>query len=240
MCDTCGCGHPHDHSHEHGSEHSHTHEHAPVRTIEVQIPALALNQRHADQNRGWFRAKGLKVLNLLSSPGSGKTALLEKTLRALPHAAAIVGDLQTENDADRLRAAGGQAIQITTGATCHLDAHMVMHALEKLNVSGLKTLFIENVGNLVCPSSYDLGEDLRVVLLSTTEGEDKPLKYPVIFLNADLVLITKMDLAKAVGFDREEAIANIQQVAPNATILEISAQTGEGVDAWLEWLKQKD
>ncbi len=236
MCDTCGCYHPHDHSHEHDSTHGHTHEHAPVRTIEVQIPALALNQRHADQNRGWFRAKGLKVLNLLSSPGSGKTALLERTLRNLPHSAAIVGDLQTENDADRLRASGAQAIQITTGATCHLDAHMVMHALEKLDSSELKILFIENVGNLVCPASYDLGEDQRVVLLSTTEGEDKPLKYPVIFLNADLVLITKMDLADAVGFDRDKAVASIQQAAPHAKILELSSQTGAGFDAWMAWL----
>ncbi len=236
MCETCGCGHPHDHSHENGSTHTHTHEHTPVRTIEVQIPALALNQRHADQNRGWFRAKGLTVLNLLSSPGSGKTALLERTLQKVPHAAAIVGDLQTENDADRLRASGAQAIQITTGATCHLDAHMVMHALEKLDVEGLKTLFIENVGNLVCPASYDLGEDKRVVLLSTTEGEDKPLKYPVIFQNADLVLITKIDLAEAAGFDREKALASIRQAAPKATILEISSKTGEGMEAWTAWL----
>jgi len=236
MCDTCGCGHPHDHSHEHGTRHEHTHEHAPVRTVEVQIPALALNQRHADQNRGWFRAKGLTVFNLLSSPGSGKTALLERTLKDVPKSAAIVGDLQTENDATRLRTSGAQAVQITTGATCHLDAHMVMHALEKLDPSDLKLLFIENVGNLVCPASYDLGESKRVVLLSTTEGEDKPLKYPVIFQNADLVLITKTDLAEAVGFDREKALASIRQAAPNATILELSSKTGEGMDAWFAWL----
>jgi len=236
MCDTCGCGHPHDHSHEQGTDPSQPHEHEPVRTIEVQIPALALNQRHADQNRGWFRAKGLTVLNLLSSPGSGKTALLERTLKAVPHAAAIVGDLQTENDADRLRTSGAQAVQITTGATCHLDAHMVMHALEKLDPADLNLLFIENVGNLVCPASYDLGEDKRVVLLSTTEGEDKPLKYPVIFQNADLVLITKIDLAEVVGFDREKALVSIRSAAPNATILELSSKTGEGMDAWMAWL----
>ena len=245
MCDTCGCGHPHDPSHEHGHDHGHTHGHPhapahgqppPVRTIEVQMPALALNQRHADQNRGWFRAKGLRVFNLLSSPGSGKTALLERTLRDIPKAAAIVGDLQTENDAVRLRAAGAQAIQITTGATCHLDAHMVAHALEKLAPDGLRFLFIENVGNLVCPASYDLGEDQRVVLLSVTEGEDKPLKYPVIFRNADLVLVTKCDLAEAVGFDREKALASIRQTAPQAKILEVSAKTGAGLDAWYAWL----
>ncbi|NCA81130.1 MAG: hydrogenase accessory protein HypB [Opitutae bacterium] len=243
MCDTCGCGHPRDPSHDHDHGHTHGHPHAsahghppPVRTIEVQMPALALNQRHADQNRGWFRAKGLRVFNLLSSPGSGKTALLERTLRDLPQAAAIVGDLQTDNDAVRLRASGAQAIQITTGATCHLDAHMVAHALEKLASDGLRFLFIENVGNLVCPASYDLGEDQRVVLLSVTEGEDKPLKYPVIFRNADLVLVTKCDLAEAVGFDREKALANIRQTAPQAKILEVSAKTGAGLDAWHAWL----
>ena len=172
MCDTCGCGDPHLHSHAHGQAHPHAHAHghehgpahvhepagaAAARTIAVEKPALALNQRHADQNRGWFRAKGLRVFNLLSSPGSGKTLLLERTLRELPRSAAIVGDLQTENDAVRLRASGAQAVQITTGATCHLDAHMVAHALEKLDVAGLGALFIENVGNRVCPASYDLG-----------------------------------------------------------------------------------
>ena len=239
MCDTCGCNDPHNHPHAHPHAHGHDHGHVhppPVRTVPVQKSALELNQRLADQNRGWFRAKGLKVFNLLSSPGSGKTALLERTLRTLPRAAAIVGDLQTENDADRLRAAGAQAVQIVTGATCHLDAHMVAHALEKLAVDGLETLFIENVGNLVCPASYDLGESKRVVLLSVTEGEDKPLKYPVIFRNADLVLVTKIDLAAAVGFDREKALAAIRQTAPRARILEVSAKTGAGLDDWFAWL----
>ena len=155
----------------------------------------------------------------------------------MPRAAAIVGDLQTENDAVRLRATGAQAVQITTGATCHLDAHMVAHALEKLDVAGLETLFIENVGNLVCPASYDLGETRRVVLLSVTEGEDKPLKYPVIFLHADLVLVTKADLAAAVGFDREKALAAIRQTAPKAKILEVSAKTGAGLADWYAWLR---
>ena len=239
MCDTCGCNDPHNHPHDHAHPHAHPREHGhppPPRTIAVQQPALALNQRLADQNRGWFRAKGLKVFNLLSSPGSGKTTLLERTLRDVPRCAAIVGDLQTENDAVRLRASGAQAVQITTGATCHLDAHMVAHALEKLDVHGLGTLFIENVGNLVCPASYDLGEDRRVVLLSVTEGEDKPQKYPVIFHHADLVLITKCDLAAAVGFDREKALACIRQAAPRAQILEVSARTGAGLEAGYAWL----
>ncbi len=235
MCDHCGCGapHPHDPPHVHGAGHGHP---PPTRSVDVRKPALELNQRFADQNRGWFRAKGLKTFNLLSSPGSGKTALLERTLRAMPRAAAIVGDLQTENDADRLRAAGAQAIQIVTGATCHLDAHMVAHALERLDATGLEVLFIENVGNLVCPASYDLGEDKRVVLLSVTEGEDKPLKYPVIFRRADLVVVSKIDLAEAVGFDRAQAWAAIRQTAPRAEILETSAKTGAGFDAWLAWL----
>ena len=242
MCDTCGCNDPHNHPHDHAHPHAHGHDHAhghppPVRTVPVQKSALELNQRLADQNRGWFRAKGLKVFNLLSSPGSGKTALLERTLRAVPRAAAIVGDLQTENDADRLRAAGAQAIQIVTGATCHLDAHMVAHALDQLYTADLDVLFIENVGNLVCPASYDLGETKRVVLLSVTEGEDKPLKYPVIFRNADLVLVTKTDLAAAVGFDREKALAAIRQTAPRAQILELSAKTGAGLDDWYAWLQ---
>ena len=239
MCDTCGCGDPHAHEHarEHGHPHAHEHGHPPpVRTLSVQKSALELNQRLADQNRGWFRAKGLRAFNLLSSPGSGKTTLLERTLRDVPRAAAIVGDLQTENDAVRLRASGAQASQITTGATCHLDAHMVAHALEKLDASGLAALFIENVGNLVCPASYDLGETKRVVLLSVTEGEDKPLQYPVIFRNADLVLVTKIDLADAVGFDREKALAAIRQTAPQAKILELSARAGTGLDAWYAWL----
>ncbi|NCD21484.1 MAG: hydrogenase accessory protein HypB [Spartobacteria bacterium] len=242
MCDTCGCNDPHNHPHDHAHPHAHGHDPAhghppPVRTVPVQKSALELNQRLADQNRGWFRAKGLKVFNLLSSPGSGKTALLERTLRAAPRAAAIVGDLQTENDADRLRAAGAQAIQIVTGATCHLDAHMVAHALDQLDTADLDVLFIENVGNLVCPASYDLGETKRVVLLSVTEGEDKPLKYPVIFRNADLVLVTKTDLAAAVGFDREKALAAIRQTAPRAQILELSAKTGAGLDDWYAWLQ---
>ena len=242
MCDTCGCNDPHNHPHDHAHPHAHGHDHAhghppPVRTVPVQKSALELNQRLADQNRGWFRAKGLKVFNLLSSPGSGKTTLLERTLRDVPRAAAIVGDLQTENDAVRLRASGAQAIQITTGATCHLDAHMVAHALDKLDANGLAALFIENVGNLVCPASYDLGETKRVVLLSVTEGEDKPLKYPVIFRNADLVLVTKTDLAAAVGFDREKALAAIRQTAPRAQILELSAKTGAGCDDWYAWLQ---
>jgi hydrogenase nickel incorporation protein HypB len=240
MCESCGCGETNGHLHSHG-HHGHDHGHAnggdgTGRVIPVRSSALALNQRFADENRGWFRAKGWTVFNLLSSPGSGKTALLERTLRELPRSAALVGDLQTDRDAARLQAAGGRAVQITTGETCHLDAHMVAHALDELVGEDLKWLFIENVGNLVCPASFDLGEKWRVVLLSVTEGEDKPLKYPVIFREADLVLVTKTDLAAAVEFRRDDALANIRQVAPKAEILELSARTGEGVEAWLSWV----
>lgn len=239
MCESCGCGetNPHLHGHGHGHDHAHGHDHGHDHVIPVRSSALALNQRLADQNRGWFRAKGWTVYNLLSSPGSGKTALLERTLAAVPGSAALVGDLQTERDADRLRASGAPAVQITTGETCHLDAHMVAHALDKLPADGIRRLFIENVGNLVCPASFDLGEKVRVVLLSVTEGEDKPLKYPVIFREADLVLVTKTDLAAAVGFDRDAALANIRQVAPRAAILDVSAKTGAGLDAWYRWIE---
>lgn len=247
MCESCGCGetagHWHGNGHDHGHEHTHGHGYdhgvAGGRIIPVRSNALALNQRLADQNRGWFRAKGWTVFNLLSSPGSGKTALLERTLAALDGSAALVGDLQTERDADRLRAAAGEsrAVQITTGETCHLDAHMVAHALDWLPGDGVRWLFIENVGNLVCPASFDLGEKRRVVLFSVTEGEDKPLKYPVIFREADLVLVTKNDLAAAVEFDRAAAEANIRQVAPKAEILAVSSKTGEGMEDWLRWVR---
>lgn len=248
MCDSCGCGEPsvHSHGHSHG-----LHVHATSasgheahgggeggRVVEIRSSALALNQRLADENRGWFRAKGMTVFNLLSSPGSGKTAWLERTLSALPQSAALTGDLQTDRDAERLRAAGGRALQIVTGETCHLDAHMVAHALDELDVEGVRWLFIENVGNLVCPASFDLGETYRVVLLSVTEGEDKPLKYPVIFQKADLVLVTKNDLAAAVEFRREEALKNIRKVAPRAKIWTVSAKTGEGLEEWLRWVRE--
>ena len=195
---------------------------------------LQRNDESASELRRRFQVAGVTVVNLLSSPGSGKTALLE-ALAGLPsRMAAIVGDLATDNDARRLRAAGLPAAQVTTGQACHLEAAMVAEGLHRLHHQGvelndLDLLVIENVGNLVCPGAYDLGESLRVVLLSTTEGEDKPLKYSPIFQNADLVLITKIDLADAVGFDRTAAHAAIARVAPRATVLEVSARSGEGM-----------
>jgi len=209
------------------------------RIVEVRQGVLKKNDLLARDLRGRFRAAGVYVVNLVSSPGAGKTAFLEETLRRLhPHhrVAALVGDLATDNDARRLGRSGARVHQITTGTVCHLDAEMVSTSLADWDLAALDFLFVENVGNLVCPASYDLGEDLRVVLLSVTEGEDKPLKYPTIFNGADLALITKIDLAEAVGFDRADALANLQAVRPGLEVLETSARTGVGMEAWLERL----
>jgi hydrogenase nickel incorporation protein HypB len=210
------------------------------RLVEVRQNVLKQNDLLARELRARFRANGVYVVSLVSSPGTGKTAFLEKMLTLLRperSVAALVGDLATENDAARLARSGAPVRQITTGTVCHLDATMVESALEDLSLEGLDMLFIENVGNLVCPSSYDLGEDLRLVLLSVTEGEDKPLKYPTIFNTADVALITKMDLAAAVEFDLQAARANIQGVRPGMQVFEVSAKTGEGMTEWLQFLR---
>jgi hydrogenase nickel incorporation protein HypB len=182
------------------------------------------------------------VLNVVSSPGSGKTTFLGETVRNLQgriNAGLIVGDLATENDALRLRKSGAPVVQITTGTICHLEAEMVRRAVRQMDLSGLSLLIIENVGNLVCPASYDLGEDLRVVLLSVTEGEDKPLKYPPMFQAANVVVISKVDLAQACEFDRAKAIANIRRIAPDSHIFEVSAKTGQGMDTWYDFLAKR-
>jgi len=223
-------------------EHSHGIGGDNRRSLEVRQAILEKNERLAERNRGFFRARGLLVLNVLSGPGSGKTTFLQETLRVLGNrlkAGIIVGDLATDNDAQKLRATGAPVVQITTGTVCHLEAEMIMRALQRLKLDGLDLLLIENVGNLVCPASYDLGEDLRVVLLSVTEGEDKPLKYPPMFQLADIVIISKLDLAEACGFDRQLALANLRRVAPRAQVLELSAKTGQGMDAWCELLLEK-
>ncbi len=200
---------------------------------------LAHNDAHAAVNRQRFAEAGVTVVNLLSSPGSGKTALLEQLARSSRGAmAVIVGDLATDNDARRLRAAGLPAVQITTGQACHLEAAMVQRAVDALEAQGqplaeLELLLIENVGNLVCPAAYDLGESLRLVLLAAGEGEDKPLKYPALFHSADLVVISKSDLAEAVAFDRPQALRAIATVAPKARVFECSARTGAGIEALL-------
>ena len=215
---------------------------AAPRILEVRTKVLKQNDVLARALRDRFAGAGVLVVSLVSSPGSGKTTFLRETLcRLAPHCrvAALVGDLATENDARRLAESGAPVRQIVTGTVCHLEAQMVETALEGWDLSALDYLFIENVGNLVCPSSYDLGEALRLVLLSTTEGEVKPLKYPTIFNTADIAVITKTDMAQAAGFDRASALQNIQNVRPGMQVLEVSARTGDGMAAWLQLLESR-
>ncbi len=211
-----------------------------ARVVQVQKSLMAHNDAVAAANREAF-ARCL-VLNLVSSPGSGKTALLERTLSELAgdlRVAVVVGDLETDNDALRIHAAGAPSVQIVTGTVCHLEAEMVARAADDLDLDSLDVLVIENVGNLVCPAAWDLGEDLRITLLSVTEGEDKPLKYPRIFKDAHAVVINKIDIAEAVGFERERALESVRQVAPAAEVFELSARTGEGMAAWLGYLRAR-
>ncbi len=213
----------------------------PLRVLELQVKVLDQNDRQAEANRTLLRHHGIHAVNFVSSPGAGKTALLERTLDALAgqvRCAVLVGDLETDNDARRLRRANVPVVQITTGGTCHLDASMVARALATVPLEGIRLLLIENVGNLVCPASFDLGENRRVTLLSCTEGEDKPLKYPPIFTSAHAVILNKIDVATAVGFNRTTALANIGRVAPQAEAFELSARTGEGFPAWLDYLRR--
>jgi len=212
------------------------------RLIEVRRNVLKHNDQLAAGLRDRFKDAGIFVISLVSSPGAGKTAFLERTLAILGQnyrVAALVGDLATENDARRLARSGAPVRQIVTGTVCHLDAEMVERALEGWNISEIDFLFIENVGNLVCPSSYDLGENLRLVLMSVTEGEDKPLKYPTIFNSADLALITKIDLAAAVEFDYAAAAESVQSIRPGMEIIKVSSKTGEGMDAFLNLLESR-
>jgi hydrogenase nickel incorporation protein HypB len=210
------------------------------RIVTVRQGILKKNDELALENRQKFQAAGLRVLNLASSPGAGKTALLERTFKDFGSSlkmAVAVGDLATENDADRLRLVGAHAEQIVTGTICHLDAQMVQNVLLAFQLEELDVLFLENVGNLVCPSSYDLGETARAVLISTTEGEDKPLKYPTMFNTADVVVITKMDIADAVGFNRELVLENIDRARPGVKVIELSSKTGVGMAAWFEFVR---
>jgi hydrogenase nickel incorporation protein HypB len=221
MCDTCGCGD------------------GEIVAVDVHQRILAGNERTAAHNREHFRSAGVVAVNLMGSPGAGKTAVLEATARQLPAAriGALAGDLATDNDATRLRSAGITAESITTGSTCHLDAAMVHRALHHVAWRTLDYLFVENVGNLVCPAIYDLGQDANVVALSITEGEDKPLKYPVMFRNADLVLITKIDLLPYLPEVRlDTLIGNLARVMPHPRSLLLSARTGDGIAEWISWL----
>ncbi|HEY1986975.1 MAG TPA: hydrogenase nickel incorporation protein HypB [Terracidiphilus sp.] len=217
-----------------------------TRIVELRQGILKKNDELARGLRDRFEAAGVLVLNLVSSPGTGKTAFLERTLRQLreqgSRVAALVGDLETDNDARRLAASGAPVRQINTHGICHLEAEMVSRHLEDwegVELGGLDYLFIENVGNLVCPSSYDLGEKVRVALLSVTEGEDKPLKYPTLFNSADAAVLTKIDIAEAVGFEREAALRNIRAIRPDIRIFETSAKTGLGMNPWLDYLAEE-
>jgi len=243
MCTTCGCGpddtHDHDHGHDehHGDHHHHGAGKRTVIAIEEDI--LAKNNRLASFNRALFKDKGIFVLNLVSSPGSGKTTLLERTLRDLSEKlrfAVIEGDQQTDNDARRIADTGVPVRQINTGAGCHLDAHMIMHGTDGFDLDHLDVLMIENVGNLVCPASFDLGEHHKVVVLSVTEGEDKPLKYPQMFHNSTVMLLNKTDLLPHLTFEVEKCKEYARRVSHGITIFEVSASTGEGMDQWYQWL----
>lgn len=245
--------HSHDHAHHHDAHsHSHTHDygqgpahaHAPgmsqSRMVQVEQDILSKNNQYAAANRRYFTKHGILALNLVSSPGSGKTTLLTETIALLKDELAIAvieGDQQTSQDADRIRATGVKALQINTGKGCHLDAHMIGHALENLQPEQQSLLFIENVGNLVCPAAFDLGEAHKVAILSVTEGEDKPLKYPDMFHAADLMILNKTDLLPYLDFDVERCIQYAKQVNPRIKVLQLSAKTGEGMPSWLQWLK---
>jgi hydrogenase nickel incorporation protein HypB len=210
--------------------------------VELGQKVLSENARIASGLRERFRAHGILCLNLVSSPGSGKTSLLERTLERFPitsRVAVLTGDIQTENDATRLRRFGFPVKQITTGGTCHLDAGMIERHLADWPLSNIDVLFIENVGNLVCPSSYDLGEEAKVVLLSVTEGEDKPLKYPSIFFKSELMVLNKIDLLPYVPFNPEAAVENAQRVHPEIEVVKISCTTGEGLDSWVNWIEKR-
>lgn len=272
MCDTCGCNdnnnsytilklrddeHHHVHNHIHNHDHEHTHPHShhqhehehphqdqtnQGRIIEVEQDALHKNNLMAERNRGYFEAKNITAINLVSSPGSGKTVLLEKTilsrnLKSKIHV--IEGDQQTVNDAERIHATGVPVIQINTGNGCHLDALMVNSAYRELNLPEDSLLMIENVGNLVCPAMFDLGENFRVIIVSVTEGEDKPLKYPYMFQTSDVCIINKTDLLPHLDFDLEKLKANALKINHHLEFIELSAKTGDGLEKWLDWLVSK-
>jgi len=249
MCLECGCGetghqheghtHSHDHGHDHG--HSHDHSHGSEETITLSQKVLAHNDEHAAMNRAWLKERGVVALNIISSPGTGKTTLLERTLERLQGevgCAVIAGDQRSDNDARRLENKGAQVCQIETGNSCHLDAVQVGEMLAKVVADDTKLLFIENVGNLICPSTFDLGEDFKVAMLSTTEGEDKPIKYPALFSQVPVAVLTKIDLIPHLDWDLARCRESLRQVRPGVFVFELSARTGEGLDEWIEYLKK--
>ncbi len=259
MCITCGCGtdeahivkdghnhpenhHTHHHGHTHSHSHGHDHHHVQDRLLHLEKDVLHENALLAERNRGYFDAKEIVAINLVSSPGSGKTMLLECTLKDLKEDLSfcvIEGDQQTSLDADRIKATGTNAVQINTGKGCHLDAHMVLHAVQELKPKENSVLFIENVGNLVCPSMFDLGENQRVVIMSVTEGDDKPIKYPDMFHTSGVCIINKTDLLPYVPFDMDKAIENARKINPELQFFPVSCTTGEGLGEWYNWLKKQ-
>lgn len=260
--------HSHDHSHSHSHDHEHNHDHNPVqddghghhhygtgpahahapgmsqaRMVQIEQDILGKNNQYANSNRDWLAQQNILALNFVSSPGSGKTTLLTRTINDLKHKqtfSVVEGDQQTANDADRIRATGAPALQINTGKGCHLDAHMIGHALETLQPEADSVLFIENVGNLVCPAAFDLGEAHKVAILSITEGEDKPLKYPDMFQAADLMLLNKIDLLPYLNFDVEKCVEYARKVNPQIQVLTVSATSGEGMEQWYQWIENKN
>lgn len=257
MCETCGCGNDdgftvhgpgseHEHRHEHDNSqehaHSHDHDHGHGKLIGLNVDILEGNRVTAAMNRRFFEGRKVLCLNMVSSPGSGKTTILEKTISKLKDTVniyVIEGDQQTTLDADRIDRAGAPAVQINTGSGCHLDAHMVDHALEKLDIETGSVLFIENVGNLVCPAMFDLGETRRVIVISVTEGEDKPLKYPLMFESSHLCIINKSDLLPYVDFRPEEFMKNARQINPKLEFLVVSAKKDTAMDKWYDWVLQQ-
>ncbi|MDH4027752.1 MAG: hydrogenase nickel incorporation protein HypB [Nitrospirota bacterium] len=244
MCDTCGCDH--EHSHEHGHVHDHDHNIRQTITVDVNRSLLKSNEEAAAANRKHFNEKGILAINLISSPGSGKTTLLEKTIEALKDEISIgvlEGDIETDLDAERIRAKGVPAVQLTTGGACHLESaliHKGFHSLEhQLNGRRLDILFIENVGNLVCPSFFDLGEHMRVVLISVPEGHDKPLKYPKAIRTSQVLVISKADLVPHFDFDIEKTKKDALSLNPSLKIIVTSAKTGEGMQEWFSVLKKR-
>ena len=250
MCATCGCGTDetrmtvlnHGHTHDHPHDQPHEHPRDPpsgdrTHTLELEVAVLARNDERAERNRAWLAERSVTALNLMSSPGAGKTTLLERTVAELDRPVTVIeGDQETLLDADRIRRAGARAVQVNTGAGCHLDAAMVARALEELQPEESSALFIENVGNLVCPAMFDLGERRRVVIISVTEGDDKPLKYPHMFAAADLVLVNKTDLLPYVDFDPGRLTSDARRLNPGVEVLSLSARTGAGCGAWMDWL----
>jgi hydrogenase nickel incorporation protein HypB len=242
---TTGAGHGHGHGHGHGADHHDPGDHVHVEpdagirthTLQLEVAVLAKNDELARRNRAWLTEHGITALNLMSSPGAGKTTLLERTIADSDRPVAVIeGDQETVFDAERIRAAGARAVQVNTGAGCHLDATMVARALEALRPADGSVLFVENVGNLVCPALFDLGEQRKVVVISVTEGDDKPLKYPHMFAAADLVVVNKTDLLPYVDFDVDRLTADARSLRADVQVLPVSARTGENLEAWYAWV----